>query len=55
LARLLPGELLVQLLKPHFCAFGEQLPASGLCDAYSQYMNACEHAISVSSDLWAAT
>ena len=44
LARLLPGELLVG---PFFCAFEGQFPASGICDADSQQMNACDHAISV--------
>ena len=54
LARLLPGELLVELLGPFFSAFEGQLSASILCDANSQHVNACDHVISVLSDLWSA-
>ena len=43
LARLLPGELLVDLLGPFSCASEGQLCASGLCDANSQHANACSH------------
>ena len=42
LARFLPGELLVELLGPFFCASEGQLSASGLCDAANrQHVNAC--------------